>query len=100
MDSTTKAIIEATAEATARRVMAAHVCPFTEAEVGHVKALGEAITEEGANHQTLRIVVQIGRSVQDVTGTVRKWAIIVLLMGALFVGMKLWGVKALTELWK
>lgn len=94
MDPTTKALIRETVQETIAQFSKAHPCRFTDSEAGNVHALAEALTEEGGNHQTIRIWVQFGRTYQDVTGIMRKGGMI-LLFGLIAVAAIVYGVVKL-----
>ena len=65
-----------------------HPCRLNDAERGIIHALSDAIEEEKANHGTLRVIVQIGKSYQDITGSVRKFGIFIIFLLVIFFGIK------------
>lgn len=67
----------------------AHPCRLNDHERGVVHALSDAIVEEKANHGTLRIIVQIGKSYQDITGSIRRFGMWVIVAVIVFFGVKL-----------
>ncbi|MCX7008921.1 MAG: hypothetical protein NTY53_17025 [Kiritimatiellaeota bacterium] len=97
MDATTKAVIEATAQATAEAMLKKHPCRFNEREAGNLHALSEALNEEEGNHHTLRIIVQFGRSIQDISKQARRLALLLLAGVALILGIR-FGLPRLVEL--
>ena len=89
---TSDRITEICNEAAARAVAAfalEHPCRLNEYERGIVHTLADAITEEKANHGTLRVIVQIGKSYQDITGSIRKFGIFLLFIIVVIAGVKL-----------
>jgi hypothetical protein len=65
-----------------------HPCMLTEEDRGNIHALSDAIRDEKANHGTLRIIVQIGKSYQDITGSLRKFGMFIILLLVLLFGIK------------
>lgn len=84
IDPAMQAVINAAAKAAVAEYSKQHPCRFSDEEAGHVHALGEAMQEEGGNHHTIRIIVQLGNNYRDVTGQMRKWGVL-LLFGVIFV---------------
>jgi hypothetical protein len=68
---------------------AEHPCRLTDSERGIVHSLHEALSEEGGNHGTLRVIVQVGKSFQDITKTARRTGLLILLVIILLFGMKI-----------
>ena len=83
-------IVTDTVEATIRECEVKHVCHFREDERRTQHALHEALSEEGANHGTLRIIIQMGKSWQDVTKAARKFGMFVVLVILAALAGKLW----------
>ena len=54
-----------------------HACKFSAEERYHVHALAEVMKEEGANHGTLRVLIQWGVSLTDITKQVKKWSLLI-----------------------
>ena len=66
-----------------------HPCRLTDSERALIHAQHAAMVEEGANHGTFRIIIQMGKSWQDVTGGLRKFGMLVLI-GIVIVGVIVW----------
>jgi len=66
----------------------AHPCRLTDEDRGNIHALSDAIRDEKANHGTLRVIVQIGKSYQDITGSIRRFGIFIVLVIVLIFGIK------------
>jgi hypothetical protein len=66
-----------------------HPCRFTDEEASMVHKQHEAHSEEGADAGTWRIIIQMGKSYQDVTRSMRRFGVAVILfislLGFLFV---------------
>ena len=56
-----------------------HPCHLSETERGLVHALHEISSEEGANHGHWRLIIQWGVSVKDVTKTIQRYILWVIL---------------------
>jgi hypothetical protein len=63
-------------------------CYFNPAERSTVHALHEVMTEEDGNHGTLRVIIQFGKSFQDITKTLRRTGLLLLLLLLLLLGLK------------
>lgn len=55
-----------------------HPCRFDASEIAMVKSQYESMVEENANHGTFRIMIQMGKSWQDITGGFRRAGLMVL----------------------
>ncbi len=65
-------------------------CHFNEHERKDLHALSDALREEGGNHGTFRVLIQLGTSFQDITKTLRKAGIVLLLLILVVAGASNW----------
>lgn len=79
-DSDLERIAKRAAKEAVKEFAVEHPCRLSEAERGHVHALADAIEEEGANNGTIRVVIQFGKTFQDVTKSIRRAGVAVLVI--------------------
>ena len=75
---------------TAKAVMkeAGHLCHFDEEERKKLHAFNDVLDTEKADHGTLMVIVQFGKSIQNITRKAITWFIfgIVIIVAAVFTG--------------
>ena len=80
-----KKVIEEAAAAAVEAYGEKHPCRFDDATAQTLHEIHAAKTQEGADSNTFRIIIQFGRSVQDVTKAMRKLLIVGLILAAIAV---------------
>jgi len=76
-------------EQTVKRCYSEHKCLLTDEEIGLVKSTREALVEEGGNHGTIRVLVQWGVNLTDITKQVRRAIILVIAVIVLAFSVKM-----------
>jgi hypothetical protein len=89
MNDEQKAIAKAVAREALDEFIKERPCFFTTEERATLHAFHEVMGEEEANHGTLRIIVQFGKSFQDITKTLRRAGLLLLLLILAVLGLRL-----------
>jgi len=89
-----KRLLNEAAQTAVKQFDLEHPCRLSPEERGVVHSLHEAMAEEGANHGTIRVIVQIGKSFQDVTRSFRRAFVVILILSAFAVVMLFFGREA------
>jgi hypothetical protein len=75
-----KRLLNEAAQTAVKQFDLEHPCRLSPEERGVVHSLHEAMVEEGANHGTIRIIIQMGKSFQDVTKSFRRAGMVILIL--------------------
>lgn len=75
-----KRLLNEAAQTAVKQFDLEHPCRLSPEERGVVHSLHEAMAEEGANHGTIRIIIQMGKSFQDVTKSFRRAGMVILIL--------------------
>lgn len=75
-----KRLLNEAAQTAVKQFDLEHPCRLSPEERSVVHSLHEAMAEEGANHGTIRIIIQMGKSFQDVTKSFRRAGMVILIL--------------------
>ena len=76
-------------EQTVKRCYSEHQCKLTKEEIALVQSTHEALVEEGGNHGTIRVLVQWGVNLTDITKQVRRAIILIIAVIVLAFSVKM-----------
>ena len=76
-------------EQTVKRCYSEHKCRLNNEEIALVQSTHEALVEEGGNHGTIRVLVQWGVNLTDITKQVRRAIILVVAVIVLAFSVKM-----------